>query len=97
MIEGSGAGSESEPCTKRTDPDPQHWLLFKSRVIFEKISTFPGTFYENDKGSAFDPNKGTVTSKKKVFDTLQGGSDKSGILIWFFKNDTAHLKTIRFH
>jgi hypothetical protein len=27
---------------------------------------------------------------------VQGGSDKSGIIIWFFKNDTAHLKTIRF-
>ncbi len=28
---------------------------------------------------------------------IQGGSDKSGILIKFFLNDTAQLKTIRFH
>ncbi len=27
---------------------------------------------------------------------IQGGSDKSGILIWFFLNDKTHLKTIRF-
>ncbi len=28
---------------------------------------------------------------------LQGGSDQSGILIYFLKNDTTHLKTIRFY
>jgi hypothetical protein len=28
---------------------------------------------------------------------VQGGSDKSGILILFFLNDTSHLKTIRFY
>jgi hypothetical protein len=60
-----------------------------------------GKGFEQHKAIKFILAKILIIDRRKIccysVRTVQGGSDKSGILIWFFKNDTAHLKTIRFH
>ncbi len=82
-----------------------HWLsdALTSRIdLIHLARSYPGILYLQTpnctctwavvKGSQNDTFAGRL-----YICNIQGGSDKSGILIYFLKNDTTRLKTIRFY